>query len=130
MAVPHTLVCVIDDDEMVREFVCGVLQRAGFATVQACDGKAGLAEAANSKPSIVVTDILMERCDGLETISALRQSLPEVRILAMSGGGWTGSNDLLYLAAQLGADDCIAKPFRPAELVGKIETLASVRRRE
>ena len=118
------LVCVLDDDDLMRDFVCGVLRASGFVTVQAADGLAGLREIERTSPSVVVTDIIMPRCDGLEVITALKQRQPGTRIVAMSGGGRIENQELLHMAAQLGADECIAKPFRAAELVAKVMKLA------
>jgi DNA-binding response OmpR family regulator len=122
----HVLVCVIEDDDGVREFVCRALQDAGFATVDACDGHAGVRVASHARPLVVVTDMVMARCDGVETIVELKRGAPDVRILAMSGGGTREGRDLFDLAKCAGADDILAKPFRIAELVKKVTRLARV----
>jgi DNA-binding response OmpR family regulator len=117
-------VCVIDDNDNVRELICRALQSAGFATVGASDGAAGMHEALRTNPAVVVTDMLMAHCDGVETILELKRGTPAVRILAMSGGGESGGRDLLDLAKCAGADDCLAKPFRIGDLIRKVTELA------
>lgn len=119
------LVCVIDDDPRIREAVCDVLGRAGFATVQAGDGEAGLEVVAREHPDVVVTDIIMPNREGIETIQMLKEKFPAVRVLAISGSYSPGSVDFLEMAQCLGADDCLAKPFKPAELVSRVSTLAA-----
>jgi DNA-binding response OmpR family regulator len=119
-----TMVCVIEDNDDVRELMCRALQNAGFATVAASDGNAGVCQAVRSDPAVVVTDMVMSDCDGVQTILALRRSTPDVRILAISGGGERGGRDLFDLAKCAGADDCLAKPFRVADLITKVTALA------
>lgn len=121
------LVCVIDDDARIREAVCDILDRAGFATVQAPDGEAGLEVVAREHPQVVVTDIIMPNREGIETIQMLKDKFPSVRVLAMSGSYSPGSVDFLEMAQCLGADDCLAKPFKPADLVARVSTLAQGR---
>ncbi|MBI1212087.1 MAG: response regulator [Alphaproteobacteria bacterium] len=120
----QTIVCVIDDNDDVRQLICRALQGAGFATVDAGDGDAGARAVRQSNPSIVVTDMVMECCDGVETIMELKRNSPAVRILAISGGGTRGGRDLLELAECAGADACLAKPFRVGDLIHKVTELA------
>jgi len=122
----QTVVCVIEDNDSVRELICRALQGAGFATVGACGGTAGTRAALGSNTAIVVTDMVMEHGDGVETIMALRRRAPDVRILAISGGGERGGRSLLELAECAGADACLEKPFRVADLITKVTELALV----
>ena len=68
----------------------------------------------------------MPKCDGVELISALRRDYPSVRILAISGRADFGALNLLDLAAVLGADATLAKPFDPRELTEKLAELSGV----
>ena len=81
-------------------------------------------ETERKRPAVVVTDMVMARGDGIETILELRRRAPDVRILAMSGGGQCGGRDLLELARCAGADACLAKPFQVSELVRRVTLLA------
>ena len=118
------MVCVIEDNDSVRELICRALQSAGFATVGASDGTAGMSAAFRAKPAVVVTDMHMDNCDGVETILELKRGSPAVRILAMSGGGESGGRDVLDLAKCAGADECLAKPFRISDLIRMVTELA------
>ena len=122
------MVCVIDDDEQVRNTLAEILRRSGYGVVLASDGDMGLEVLEKSGAEVVVTDIVMPNREGIETIREIRLRFPDVRILAMSGGGSKASStDFLELAYALGADDVLAKPFRMAELLHKLSKLAPPR---
>lgn len=122
------MVCVIDDDEHVRATLAEILRRSGYDVVLASDGDVGLQMVETKRPDIVVTDIVMPNREGIETIREIRSRFPNVRILAMSGGGSKStSTDFLELAYALGADDVLAKPFRMAELLHKMGKLVPAR---
>jgi len=107
------LICVIDDDDAVRQTICRILTSAGHVVVEARDGRMGLK----------VIDIVMPNREGIETIMEVKQRFPNIPILAISGGGRMEPNGFLDLAGKLGADDCLAKPFRPPELLRKVDAL-------
>jgi DNA-binding response OmpR family regulator len=116
------LVCVIDDDVRVRRAVCDILRDAGFSTVEAADGEIGVKLIEEKRPSLVVTDIVMPNREGIETIQTLKGSFPTLPIRAMSGS-YAPAVNFLELARHLGADDCIAKPFKPSDLLLKVRNL-------
>lgn len=70
--------------------------------------------------NVIVTDVLMPEKDGLETIVALRQAFPTVKIIAMSGGGRKGNLCFLDIAKSLGASHTLHKPFSSHELFAAI----------
>lgn len=117
------LICVIDDDESVRQTVGRILRGAGYAVVDAKDGEMGLSAIERTKPAMIITDIVMPNREGIETIREAKQRFPKISIIAISGGGRLGPDGFLELALKLGADDCLAKPFRPAELLEKVGLL-------
>jgi len=71
------------------------------------------------------TDILMPEKEGIETIRDLKRDHPALKIIAISGGGQSGSMDFLDMARALGADEALQKPFRRAQLVDIINRLLS-----
>jgi DNA-binding response OmpR family regulator len=121
------LICVIDDDESVRQTVGRILSSAGYAVVNAADGAKGLEAVEQSSPVMIITDIVMPNREGIETILEAKKRFPGIPIIAISGGGRSGPQSFLDLARKLGADDCLAKPFRPTELLDKVAALLGSR---
>jgi len=113
-------VLVIDDDPVARHTLRAILEDEGFAVTCAEDGRKGLAAFRQSRPDVVVTDMVMPENEGIETIIELRSIWPHGPIIAMSGGGRTGNTDYLRLARGMGADAILMKPFEPAELLSCI----------
>lgn len=121
-ATPHDLetgptVLVIDDDEAVRSSLEVLLEAYGYEVVLARDGRQGLAAFRANKPDVVMIDLMMPVMDGLAAITRIRKEWPHSFIIAMSGGGGSGSWDNLAAARELGADHTIEKPFEADELL-------------
>jgi DNA-binding response OmpR family regulator len=116
-------ILVIDDDDLVRRMVTKVLRADGHDVVTAADGLRGMDMVHKERPQIVITDIFMPEQEGIETILAIRRENPGIKIVAMSGAGEIGGNDLLKMALLLGADDSIPKPFRAHDLLARIRAL-------
>jgi DNA-binding response OmpR family regulator len=117
------VVCVIDDNDLVRRTICSALQDAGFQTVEAEDGVTGLRVLAESQARVAVIDIVMPVREGHDVIVDATRKFPDLKVLAVSGGGTVGPTEYLELALQLGAHDALAKPFRNADLVKKVKAL-------
>jgi DNA-binding response OmpR family regulator len=109
-------ILVIDDNAEVRLTVKHLLAAQGFEMRTATNGAEGILAAQTFKPDLVITDIIMPEMGGMETIQRIKAAHPGVRIIAMSGGGRLGREDLLEMARHLGADFALVKPFNPGEL--------------
>src|SRR5687768_5150950 len=117
-------VLVVDDDAMVCEAIEMRLSSLG-RSVTCADGGLEAVELVTHKVfDLVITDILMPTLDGLELISQLRRSQPDVRIVAMSGGGRLSRSFCLDNAKDLGAHAVLAKPFSFSELAFAIGSVA------
>lgn len=116
-------ILVIDDDPAVLSTVRRILERAGHEVLDAQDGREGLSLARREDPDLIITDLIMPEMEGIETIRTLREELPGVKIIAVSGGGAMGPGTYLTDAEILGADRALAKPFTPAQLVDLVESL-------
>jgi DNA-binding response OmpR family regulator len=122
-AVPTRLL-VIDDDNLVRAALTDMLQTAGFEVVTASNGRLGLELLQTTPVDAIITDILMPEQEGLETIREARQRFPDIRILAISGGGaGGGETQLLRFAESFGADQTLPKPFTGSQLVAAVRAL-------
>jgi DNA-binding response OmpR family regulator len=120
-----TRILVVDDDFQMREMLGVILERKGYDVKTASDGKAAL-QLQRKKPfDIVITDIIMPEKEGLETISELRRGYPQLKIIAISGGGSYEPEEYLELASQVGADRVLAKPFGSWEILGAVSELAT-----
>ena len=111
------LILLIEDDPLMRRTLRHGLERADHSVVEAEDGQIGLSKFSESRPDLVVTDIVMPNREGVETIQALRGMDPHVPIIAISGGGSVGPDLFLELAQHLGATRTLAKPMRNSELI-------------
>jgi DNA-binding response OmpR family regulator len=119
----NPLICVIDDDASVRRTLSMQLEAAGFQTVEAGDGTTGLELIKTRRPSVAIVDIIMPGREGLSTIQEIRNTYPDTRILAISGGGIGGADRYLQFAESLGAHDTMMKPLRTAEFIDRIKRL-------
>jgi len=115
-------ILVVDDDVNVRDVVRRYLEHAGYQVELAGNGEQALSIAATAEPDLVVLDLMLPGVSGLEVCRLLRQrgQVPVVMLTAR------GEEDDRITGLQLGADDYIAKPFSPRELVLRV---ASVLRR-
>ena len=119
-----TRLLVIDDDNLVRAALTDMLQTAGFTVVTASNGRLGLQLLDTTPVDAIITDILMPEQEGLETIREARQRFPDIRILAISGGGAGGAQtQLLRFAESFGADQTLPKPFTGSQLVAAVRAL-------
>jgi DNA-binding response OmpR family regulator len=116
-------ILIIDDDVEFGIFLQEILEHAGYEVVVAHNGREGVADYEAMSIALVITDILMPEQEGLETIALLRRINPQLKIIAMSGGGQTGRLDFLYVAATLGVQRTLHKPFTRQELLEAVGDL-------
>ncbi len=116
-------ILVIDDDHMLREMLCEYLSRAGYEVSEAEDGVQGLKAYTDNPTDLVITDLMMPEKSGCETITEMKRSWPDVKIIAISGGNQRGAGDFLPLAEYIGASKTLAKPFALSEVTRAIEDL-------
>ena len=95
-------ILVIDDEEHVRDTLRAALESKGHTVTEACNGDEGMQLFAAERADLVITDILMPGKDGIQTIKELRQLHPDVKIVAMSGGGRLNATDFLEVARSYG----------------------------
>jgi DNA-binding NtrC family response regulator len=113
-------ILIIDDDALVCSTIVRILARSGHDLLTAINGRKGLELFERESPDLVITDIIMPDMEGIETIREMRKRAPEVRIIAISGGGRLGNIDFLPMAVKLGAREIITKPFEPSELTDSV----------
>lgn len=118
---PHIL--VIDDDDLVRRLVNHALTREGYEVMEAVNGRKGLAAYKAAPAELVITDLIMPDMEGLEAIQEFRRRSPDLKIIAMSGGGAGWSVDYLKMAEKFGASRILNKPFALEELCALVAEL-------
>jgi CheY-like chemotaxis protein len=120
-------ILIVDDDQRLREATRAMLEEEGHEIIEAADGIEAQRLHLVEQVEVIVCDMFMPRQDGIETIRALRRDFPELKIVAVSGGGYSGAIDVLRMARLMGATEVLSKPYSRAALVGAIAraTLAS-----
>lgn len=113
-------ILVVDDRADMRESLKRLLEMLGYEVETALDGAAAVALQRRLGVAVVITDIFMAGTEGIETIALFKRHWPEVRVIAMSGGGEVARNDYLRAALQVGADATLSKPFSVEQLLGAL----------
>jgi DNA-binding response OmpR family regulator len=112
-------VLLIEDDPTVADVVVRYLERDGYEASWESDGTRGLATAVESCPDLVLLDLMLPGTDGLEVCRRLRAVAPVPVIMLTARGD---ENDRV-MGLELGADDYVAKPFSPRELLARVKAV-------
>jgi DNA-binding response OmpR family regulator len=116
-------ILVLDDEASIVLMIKKMLEKAGHEVDMALNGKDGMILFEQNKPDLLITDIIMPEKEGLETIFELRQKYPDLKIIAISGGGRISPEGYLPGAKLLGADMVFQKPLDQKEFVQAVATL-------
>lgn len=116
-------VLVIDDEQIVIDSVRKHLRKENFEVYEALSVRGALGKMENTKMDIILTDLMMPDIDGLEFMAMVKEDLPNVPIIMITG--YATINTALQ-ATQLGAFDYIAKPFTKKELLGVLTRAADL----
>jgi DNA-binding NarL/FixJ family response regulator len=112
-------ILIVDEDPAFREFVAGLLLRAGFTTVEATTGHEAFATARRENPALVLLEVELPEISGYEVCRELRDTFGEqLPIIFVSGMRTEGLDRVAGLL--IGADEYVAKPLQPGELLAKI----------
>ncbi len=115
---PRASILVIDDEAPVRQVLRGALEGAGYQVWEAASGIEGVRLICEQPINLVITDILMPDMDGLETVGILRRDFPNIRTVAITGGG--KYTDYCAVAKILGAHETLTKPFELQQLLDAV----------
>lgn len=116
-------ILVVDDEAELRDVVTRVLLDAGHQVTCAVNGQEAVVLLAQRAFDLVLTDVIMPEKDGMQVITEARRKYPQVKIVAMSGGGHIPREHYLKIATGLGAHAVLDKPFSNRELVDAIEAV-------
>jgi two-component system phosphate regulon response regulator PhoB len=116
------LILIADDEEDVRDLVAMNLGRAGFQTAEAVDGIEAVSKAHRLRPAAIVLDVMMPGKDGFRACQELRteEDTKHIPIIMLTARGQTQDR---ISGFEKGADDYLAKPFSPKELVLRVRAL-------
>jgi two-component system cell cycle response regulator DivK len=112
-------ILVIEDTEDNRRILRDLLSNAGYEVIEAIDGATGVAMAASHKPDLILMDIQMPILDGYEATRRIKANadLRHIPIIVVTSYALSGDE---AKARAAGADDYVAKPYAPRELLAKI----------
>ncbi len=113
-------ILVIDDDASVTRVTREHLTREGHTVIEAYDGSEAIRILLEIPVDLAITDLYMPNMDGIEFTIRLGQLEPETKIIAISGGGYKGKEEVLQVARDLGASRTLEKPFTRDELLGAV----------
>jgi DNA-binding response OmpR family regulator len=114
-----TQVLVVDDEPMVREVLARYLEAEGFGVVTAGDGEEALDRFEESRPDLVLLDLMLPRIDGFEVLDRMR-TLARVPVIMLTARGEETDR---VVGLDLGADDYVTKPFSPREVVARVRAV-------
>lgn len=115
-------ILLVDDEPDILEFLQYNIEKEGFETVTATNGKEGIEQAIKHLPNLILLDVMMPGLDGIETCQQLREreELNDTVIAFLTAR----SEDYSQIAGfEAGADDYISKPIKPKVLVSRIKAL-------
>jgi len=114
-------ILIVDDDAEIREFIKFALKKEGYELDDAGSGKEALKKILEFKPDLMLLDIMMPILDGYSVCKILRDDpkyspSPKIIILTARDSEWDRK-----LSELVEADSFVAKPFKPEDLISKIE---------
>ncbi|MBG7609799.1 MAG: response regulator transcription factor [Anaerolineae bacterium] len=115
----NSYILVVDDENTIREVVRRYLEHEGFMVKEAADGYEALEIIQDAAPTLIVLDLMLPGIDGLTLTQHLRQDR-EIPIIMLTAKGEASDR---IRGLDLGADDYIAKPFNPQELVSRVRAV-------
>ena len=116
-------ILIIDDEPYILLMLKKMLERAGYEVDLASNGREAMEIFEKNSADLVITDIIMPDKEGLELILEMKKQTPELKIIAMSGGGRISPESYLECARHFGAEKVFQKPFKQKDLVRAVKQL-------
>ncbi|MGB7980257.1 MAG: response regulator transcription factor [Candidatus Nanopelagicales bacterium] len=116
---PAVRVLVVEDEAAIRRVIVGYLHREGFDVVEAGDGVRAVEAARETRPDVVVLDLMLPGLDGVEVCRQLR-TFSDAYVLMLTAR--REEVDML-IGLSVGADDYLTKPFSPRELIARVRVM-------
>jgi CheY-like chemotaxis protein len=117
-------ILLVDDEDLLREGVREILEMSDYTVIEARDGEEALSQFAVNNVDMVISDVVMPNMDGVDLVSRLRESFPDIPILTISGGSRVVSARFGLDSTLLsGANASLTKPFTAKQLIEKVKEL-------
>jgi CheY-like chemotaxis protein len=116
-------ILIIDDEPQIRSMLTLMLEREGYEVVEAPDGADGIKIYRQNPADLIITDLIMPNKDGIGMIIDLKKEFPDVKIIAMSGGGLNKPDGYLKGAKKLGAACTLTKPIDREEMLKAVREI-------
>jgi DNA-binding response OmpR family regulator len=113
-------ILVVEDDKAIAAFLQTALEREGFATTVAGNGRTALDHITHSPPDLILLDLMLPGMDGLQLCQAVRRRADYIPIIMV-----TAKDDDVdkIVGLEMGADDYITKPFKKRELLARVRAV-------
>lgn len=122
-------ILIVDDEAAVRNIIEQILIPYGHTVLSAGHGVVALKQLSEIPFDLVITDIVMPDMTGIKLIDEIRTRFPEIKILAISGGGHGyHSETCVAMAREHGADSAIMKPILQDKLIALVDELLALPR--
>lgn len=121
-------ILLVEDDNLVRDMLTQVLERASHEVISTADGEAASLALKTSEPDVMVTDIIMPKKSGITLISEVKNRHPNMEIIAISGGGRLDPKGYLDLSESIGASVSFEKPIDNSALLMAIDLLVHTKK--
>lgn len=115
-------VLIVEDDRDIVELLKFNLREEGYETLEAHNGREGLAMAMRSQPELIILDIMLPKMDGFEVCRELKAEklTTDIPIIILSARSQETDK---VVGLELGADDYVTKPFSPRELIARVRAI-------
>ncbi|KXH87201.1 response regulator transcription factor [Sporosarcina sp. HYO08] len=120
MNVESQKILIVEDEQPIRTLLEYNLQKVGYETVLAVDGKEAIEKAEQENPDLILLDLMLPKMDGIEVCKTLRKKGIPIPIIML-----TAKSDELdkVLGLEIGADDYMTKPFSPREVLARVKAV-------
>jgi len=115
-------ILIVEDDKFLRDLIVQKLMKEGFDTVEAVDGEQGVEKVKETKPNLVLLDLILPGMDGFEVLAKIKEDplLSEIPVIILSN---LGQRDDIEKGLKLGAADYLIKAhFTPGEVIEKVKS--------